>query len=281
MADRYLGVVLDQRYRLCRAIASGAFGSVYEAEELLDGQPIARVAVKLITADQGLRRYLFREVQALAELDHPHILAYRSSGTWPDGQRVDFYVVTELAECTLADRLRPGALPPEDVAGPVTALAEALAWVHAHGQVHRDVKPANLFCVQGVWKLGDFGLVRGVREDLTQASMTAGTVRFMAPEMIIDGLTGPPSDVWALGVTTLLALTGRYPHQGATEGQLVHNIAHLPPAIPDDLPPVWHALITQCLAREPPARPAAGDVADWLVGRTAPPALVPALAVSP
>ncbi len=270
MADRLLGGVIAKRYRLTEQIGRGSFGRVYAAEELSDGEVIGRVAVKLLTPDAAQRRLVLREIEALTRLRDPHVLAYQASGEFRAGIDDVVYVVTELAEGTLADVLTPGAtLPLEQAAGLAMGMAQALAYLHGEGLVHRDVKPANVFRVGEVWKLGDFGLVREVGGRSTTATGIMGTFGYMAPEMF-QGRVGPASDVYAMGVTLLEALTGQPAHVGSNQAELVNKVLTEPAAIPDTLPEPYRGLVERCLEKDPTARPHAAEVPALLEDGSAP-----------
>jgi len=155
----------------------------------------------------------------------------------------------------LADLLALGeTLPPERAAGLAPGMAQALACLHGEGLVHRDVKPANVFRVGEVWKLGDFGLVREVGGRSTTATGIMGTSAYMAPVMF-QGRVGPASDVYAMGATLLEALTGQPAHVGSNQAELVNKVLTEPPVIPAGVPEPYRSAIERCLAKEPSARP--------------------------
>ncbi len=260
MADQLLGLVIEDRYRLVRQLGRGSFGQVYEAEELFGGEVVGRVAVKLLTPGPEQQRLLVREIHALAGLHHPHVLLYRVSGTMPLGVAEAVYIVTELADGTLSDELgRSGPLRVEQVRPVAAALVQALAYLHSQGLIHRDLKPANLFRVGDTWKVGDFGLVRAFGDSQTAASGIMGTFTHMAPEMF-RGQVGPASDIYALGVTLLEAFTGRPAHEASSQAELMHKVLEEPPNIPAELPEPYRSAIERCLAKDPAARPSAGDL---------------------
>jgi serine/threonine-protein kinase len=228
------GTTLDGRFRLVREIAAGAMSAVWEAIDLVgrDEPPqLARgspVAIKVLRpelhAEPAIRRRFRREASVLRSLDHPAIVRIFDVGPDDGGQS---YTVMELLrgetlEARLArdGRLRAAALLPI-----VRAIAEGLATVHAHGVIHGDLKPANVFLVRegpSPVKIVDFGLskIKGL-ERLTRTGELTGTPVYMAPEL----LTGAPDldariDQYALGVVLYQALAGRIPfslakHPGA------------------------------------------------------------------
>ena len=253
---------LDGRYELGERLGKGTYGEVWRAQEWLGGDYIGDVALKLCEAEQAdLRQRLIREAQAMAQLAHPHLVAYRGCGLLEDRL---FYLVMELADTSLEALLRGhGAQPLDLVTRCVVHAAEGLAHIHSRGAVHRDVKPANLLRVGGQWKLGDMGLARAVSGQMQTASGAWGTPIYMSPEQAA-GQIGPASDVYALGVTAQEALTEVLPYSASTPLELATKIVSTPPTIAPNLPSPWDALIPLMLSREPSDRPTAEEVVQAL-----------------
>ena len=265
--DHLVGTVIDGRYELSRFIGEGAFAWVYEAAEVLGTQHIGRVAVKLIEVrDEEHRSGLVREIQALAQLSHPNVLGYRTAGVVSEGPlQGTFYIVTELADTSLEAIRVQGAWGDDDLRQVACQISAALAHIHARGAIHRDVKPANILRVNGMWKLADFGLSRAVGGSVVSASGHKDTLGYMAPELL-DGHVGAVSDVYSLGVTLLQCLTGRLAHEGSTEGEFIRNLLTKPAGIPDEVAEPWRTALSRCLAQAPRDRCVAGDVAELLSG---------------
>lgn len=218
------GVVVGGRYRLVRLCGSGAFGWVFEAEELVEDEDppgeevVGRCALKLVQPrDAQARQSVLGEMRAGAALTrgHPGLLSHLAFGkVAKQGPLHGFlYLAMELAEASLGERLRqPNRLL--DVAGTrqmaqhvAQHVAEGLVFLHGRGAVHRDVKPDNVLYVDGHWKLGDLGLVRPVDGSLVRTVTRQGTPLYVAPEAL-EGEVGPVSDVWSLGVMLQECLTG-------------------------------------------------------------------------
>jgi TolB-like protein len=185
-------------------------GEVWLAE---DTQLPRRVAVKLLprhlAADAAAVERLLREAQAAASVDHPNVVTVHEAGL-ADGQP---YVVMQRVEGeTLADRLGRGRLDVPEALALVTAVADALAEVHALGIVHRDLKPSNIMLTPRGPKVLDFGIasVRGGL-DLTQTGHMVGTPLFMSPEQLQGRPPDNRTDLWALGVILYVSLTGEMP----------------------------------------------------------------------
>ncbi len=180
-----------------------------EVFEAVDERTGIAVAVKVVrSGDPDLARRMAQEARALELVEHPGLVRLLDTGS-TDSKA---YLVMELIEgSTLAAALRQGSLSPERTAAIGATLAEALAYVHDHTIVHRDVKPSNiLMTADGKARLGDFGIARLLdASTLTVAGTTLGTAAYMAPEQLEDHQVGPGADIWSLGMVLLECLTGQ------------------------------------------------------------------------
>jgi serine/threonine protein kinase len=250
--------VVDGRYRLEARLGGGAVADVWRA---LDERLQRPVALKLFRGDaaEQLQRHE-AEMRTLASLDHPSLVTVYDAGE-DSGQP---YLVMQLVEGdTLADELRRGALDADRSARYGGALADALAYVHSRGFVHRDVKPANvLIAGDGRVHLADFGIARLVDSaHVTRTGEVLGTPAYFAPEQVAGESVGPPADVYALGVMLLECLTGRRPFEGTAMEVAMARLSR-DPEIPATLPQPWQVLLRAMTARDPAARPTAATVAD-------------------
>ena len=252
-SEQCIGLMIGVNFRLVAVIGSGSYGCVFEAEELTAGVYISRVAVKIImprTDDE--RALILREIRGLARLGHEHVIAYRSSGEIETGPlQGAIYLVTELAETTL-DRLllNVGNLPDEELKEVILGMARALAHCHRNCAIHRDVKPANIFRVQGRWKLGDFGLVESIQSsaDAGSGGGGQGSLAYLAPEAL-DGQFSPSTDIYALGMTVLECITGKVAFECTDVDEFRERLKTQPAVVPAEVPLHWRELIAQCLAR--------------------------------
>jgi tetratricopeptide (TPR) repeat protein len=238
------------RFELVREIGSGGFGHVFEAR---DRELNRRVALKVLrprrralTAQEG--DMLRQEGEAAAQLSHENVVTVHEIG------RCDFglYLVMELLEGqTLAERLERGPLPPDEAVGVGVAVARALVHAHARGVLHRDLKPSNVFlCAGGGTKVLDFGLARV----LGGGSPSGGTPQFMAPEQWREEEQDGRTDLFALGVTLHLVLSGALPYAAPVRSTGAE--APPPPELPRRAAPrALRRLVLRCLAPAPRDRP--------------------------
>jgi tetratricopeptide (TPR) repeat protein len=210
-------MMLDtDRFELLRQVGEGSYGVVYEAQDKLAG---GVVAVKVLhRADELAEERFEREVQVLAELQHPAIVRYVAHGTSAKGQR---YLVMEwLTGHTLERRLR-GRQPVNEVLALARRVVSGLAFADLRGVTHRDIKPANLFLVDGnvgTAKILDFGLARRTvdRQQLTQTGFVVGTPLYMSPEQARgDASLDARTDIFSLGSVLYTCLCGEEPFYGA------------------------------------------------------------------
>ncbi|MCX5196814.1 Stk1 family PASTA domain-containing Ser/Thr kinase [Streptomyces sp. NBC_00249] len=257
--DPLVGRVLDGRYRIDARIAAGGMATVYRAVDTrLDRVLALKVMHPALAADAGFVDRFIREAKSVARLAHPNVVAVFDQGT--DGPYT-YLAMEYVSGCTLRDVLRErGALQPRaalDILEPVLA---ALGAAHRAGFVHRDMKPENvLIGDDGRVKVADFGLVRSVDSATNTTGSILGTVSYLAPEQIENGVTDTRVDVYACGVVLYEMLTGGKPHTGGTPAQVLyqHLNEDVPPpsaAVPG-LPAALDSLVAQATARNPGLRP--------------------------
>jgi serine/threonine-protein kinase len=221
----FLNLALAGRYTVERELGRGGMATVYLAQDLKHRRP---VAIKLLrpelAAALGADRFL-REIEIAARLQHPHILPLYDSGT---AEAQLFYVMPYVDGESLRDRLRRDKQLSLDDALRITAeAASALAYAHAHGIVHRDVKPENILLSAGTAVVADFGIARAISaaadsEQLTQTGMVVGTPAYMSPEQgaagsEIDGR----SDQYSLACVLYEMLVGQPPFTGPNSQAII------------------------------------------------------------
>jgi len=262
LGRRLLPELIAGRYRLAGRAGRGGMGTVFQARDVLLDED---VALKFIV-DSGRSSDRFeRECAILARLDHPRVVRYREHGTTADGD--PFLVMDWLHGEDLAARLTRGTLSLDEATRVLRHAAEALAAAHEAGVVHRDVKPGNLFLVDGDIDrlvLIDFGVAREPDSGLfTMPGEVLGTPGYLAPEQVEDAAAATArSDVFGLGCTVYASLVGHSPFRGATAmaslasllREDLPSVRSLRPEVPEAL----DALITAMLSRDPAARPSDG-----------------------
>jgi serine/threonine protein kinase len=225
---------------------------VFEAWDLRLERKVAIKRYRATTHGVGLRRFM-AEAELLGGLSHPALLTVFDMSF--DGER-PFLVLSLATGGTLRDRLDTGCLLPSRVAEIGATVAEALAYVHERGIVHRDVKPSNvLFDDQGDCYLADFGIARAVgAAHLTDSHEFVGTAAYLAPEQIEDRSTGPAADVYALGLVMLECLTGEPEYTGTDIEMALARLTRAP-RIPGAWGHEWRAVLTAMTAMNPEERP--------------------------
>jgi serine/threonine protein kinase len=229
--DPAAGPVVLDRYRLHRRLGTGGFGTVWDArDERLERD----VAVKLLPRERIVGGRFEREARAAARLSHPGIVTLYEAAVDDDGA----YLVSELVRgATLSEVLEAGRLSDRDVVQIGVALCDALIHAHAHGVVHRDVKPSNILVPEHpatpaqIAKLTDFGVARIVGGDtLTRTGDVIGTMAYMAPEQAEGLEAGAPADLYSLALVLYEALTGVNPVGTGTAARRARRLgAYLPP----------------------------------------------------
>jgi serine/threonine-protein kinase len=251
---------LAGRYQIERVLGEGGMATVYLAH---DQKHNRKVAVKVmrpeLAATLGSDRFL-REVQVAAQLSHPHILPMHDSG---EADGILYYVMPYVEGQTLKERLaQEGQLSVVDAVRLGREVAEALAYAHARGIIHRDIKPGNILLQSGHALVADFGIARalGVEgEALTKTGLAVGTPQYMAPEQAtgereVDGR----ADIYALGAVMYEMVAGEPPFTGPTARSIItRSLTEKPRSLTVSrvgLPPSVETAVMRALAKSPADR---------------------------
>ena len=237
-------------YEIDRLIGSGGMGEVYRARDTRLGRI---VAVKIYHVP--LKARFEREARAISALNHPNICTLYDIG--PD------YLIMELVEGeSLADRLKQGRLPINQVLQYGRQIADALTTAHAQGIIHRDLKPGNIMETPKGIKVLDFGLAKyatttlfgDAETTLTEQGAVLGTPAYMAPEQLEGHDCDARTDIFALGLVLFEMSTGCRAFDASSQAQLIAQIMHGEPAIEKLAPPPLRTLVERCLAKDPAKR---------------------------
>ena len=273
-------------YEIAAPLGAGGMGEVYRARDTRLDRSVAIKILPAHLADRPEAAERFeREARTISSLNHPNICQLHDVGL-QDGVR---FLVMELLEGeTLAERLRRGPMPMEQVLRYAAEIATGLHAAHRRGVVHRDLKPGNIMLTKSGAKLMDFGLAKGIVSSnaisegltatlssshpspLTQQGTIVGTFQYMSPEQVEGKEADTRSDIFALGAVLYEMVTGRRAFEGKTAVSVAASILEKEPEPIRNLqpltPPALERVIKKCLAKDPDARwQSAGDLASELM----------------
>lgn len=242
-------------FHLKMLIGLGRTAQVFLAEG--GGQEVAlKLPKKEVRQDPALRERFAREVNLSLTLRHPHLV--RGLFGKPYGE--DAFLALEYCPENLEARLQKGPLPLEEARRALLSVGQALLFLHERGFLHQDVKPANVFLKNGVYKLGDLGTVRPLGE---RGGETVGSPHYMAPELFRGQDPSPLSDAYSFGVLAYELLTGKRPFRGESYEALLEAHLHRPPP-PTRLEPALDRGLRRVLAKDPKERMPLKDFLDLL-----------------
>ena len=235
-------------YQIIAPLGKGGMGEVYLAE---DTRLNRKVALKFLSTelvgDNWAKRQFVKEAQAAARLDHPNICSVYGI---EDSGEYNFIVMQFIEGETLADLIRKKLIDPDQVLELTRQIVSALAEAHAHGVIHRDVKPKNIMVTEaGQVKVLDFGLAKTVQtkkglanqeesiSQLSQNGVLAGTISYMSPEQLRGDRLDYRTDVFSIGTVLYEMVTGENPYAQESTAETISSILTIqPPLLGDSVP---------------------------------------------
>jgi serine/threonine-protein kinase len=259
MSSTFLLNTMVGEYLLVDFLGAGGMGEVYRGMHAKIGR-IAAIKVLTVAArrESGFVERFFNEARIQASLQHPNIATLYD---FMEFQGQPCIVMEYVDGETLCDRVRPyGPMHPSEALRVFDAVCDAIAYIHDHGIIHRDIKSNNIkIGTAGQVKLLDFGIAKGnMSPGLTETGSVVGTLEYISPEQLQSGVADPRSDIWALGVLLYEMVTGRVPFEAQTLGALCDKIGRVeypPPAqLNPSVPSAVAAIIARCLKKNPSER---------------------------
>ncbi len=248
------------RYRIIDELGRGAMGIVYKAEDPVLDRPLAIKTIFMPVDEQDRKEYEGRfnqEARAAGRLSHPGIVTIYDVGR--EGEVL--YMAMELLEgVDLAERAGKRQFTVAETLGVASQIADALAFAHDRGVVHRDIKPPNIMIVgKDRIKLMDFGIARMLQSDLkTQTGVMLGTPRYMSPEQVSGRPTDHRSDIFSLGTVLYEMLTGSKLYAGDDPSEVIYNVVDMRPVPPSyinrQVPAMLDLVVAKAVEKDPEAR---------------------------
>ena len=262
-------------YEIIAPLGAGGMGEVYRARDTrLDRIVAIKILPSHLSENPEARQRFDREARTISSLNHPNICTLHDVGH-QDG--IDYLVMEYLEGETLADRLRKGPLPVEQVLKYGTEICEGLEKAHRSGVVHRDLKPGNIMLTKTGTKLMDFGLAKALvvspaatsgltatlstpvgSHPLTAQGTVVGTFQYMAPEQVEGKEADARSDIFALGAVLYEMATGKRAFEGKTPASAMAAVLEREPppisSLQPTTPPALDRLVKTCLDKDPDER---------------------------
>ncbi len=255
-------------YTFERELGGGGMSRTYVArEKALDRRVVVKVLAPELLAGISVERFR-REILLAAQLQHPHVVPVLTAG---DVEGLPWFTMPYVDGDSLRQRLGQGPLGISEIVGILRDVSRALAYAHAHGVIHRDIKPDNVLLSAGSATVTDFGIAKALnaarssgdvhhRTALTVAGTSIGTPTYMAPEQAAgDPYSDHRADFYAFGVMAFEMLCGNPPFHGLPPAKLLAaQLGETPKDIRGlrlDVPESLAQLVMQCLAKEPLSRP--------------------------
>lgn len=261
--QNYIGLVLDNRYRLKRLVGIGGMAMVFEADDLLKKTTVAvKILKEEFAADELSVQRFINESKAVLMLSHPNIVKIFDVSVKGEYK----YIVMEYIDgITLkAYMQRKGALSVKETIAYSIQILRALEHAHLGGVVHRDIKPQNIMVLRdGSVKVADFGIACLANSANTLTQEALGSVHYMSPEQARGDRTDARSDIYSAGVVLYEMLTGRLPFEGdnavSVAIQHLSSVPLSPREINPDVPEALELICMKAMASDLEKRYASAD----------------------
>ena len=266
-----LGESLAATYDVERELTGGGMSRVFLARDRQLGRPVViKILPRELAAAVSIERFR-REILLAAALQHPHIVPVHAAG---ETNGLPYLIMPYVEGESLRARLNRGRPRVAESVAILRDVARALAYAHARGIVHRDIKPDNVLISSGSAAVADFGVAKAIssawqadtpaRGTLTMSGTALGTPDYMAPEQVAaDPATDHRADIYAFGVMAYEMLVGETPFHGrAPRALFAAHLTEPPPPLAErrpDLPARLAALVMRCLEKDPADRPQSAD----------------------
>ena len=257
--DDYFPDALRERYHPTGELGRGGMATVYLARDVRHARDVAvKVVYPSVAAALGRERFL-AEIEMVAQMHHPHIVPLYDSG---DADGALYYVMPYEPGLSLRQRLaREPRLGATEVVVLLRDVCDALAYAHARGIVHSDIKPDNVLLSGRHALLADFGIARaatGATDRTGPSGVVLGTPAYMAPEQILAAAIDHRTDIYAVGVLGYELLAGRPPFVADTRQAVMHAHLEETPAplatLAPETPRALATLVMRCLKKQPEDR---------------------------
>ncbi len=281
---------LGETYRVDRELGGGGMSRVFlSTETALDRRVVLKILPPDLASGVSVDRFK-REISLAARLQHAHIVPLLSAG---EANGLPWFSMPYVEGESLRARLGRGELPVAEAVRTLRDVASALAYAHAKGVVHRDIKPDNILLADGSATVADFGVAKAIEaaqtdseSGLTSVGMALGTPAYMAPEQAVgDERTDHRADIYALGVVAYEMLAGRHPFAGRSpQATMAAHMTETPAPVEQlrqSTPPALAQLVQRCLAKSAADRPqTAQEIVHALDALVTPTGTIPLTAAS-